>query len=79
MHLFGKQLCQNCAKTHARKLSLSPSVGIMSFIVSVFGSIFFFKDAILKDCSIEGMGKRGAGREEHRGETTEGGPPPTGT
>lgn len=74
MHLFGKQLCQNCAKKkkmHARKLSRGPSVGIRSFIVSVFQSISFFKDEILKDCSIEGMGKRGAGREEHRGEIRE--------
>lgn len=78
MHLSGKQLCQNCAKTHVRKLSLSPSVGIMSFIVSVFGSIFFFKDAILKDCSIEVMGKGEPGEKNTEGKQQRG-TPPTGT
>lgn len=50
----------------------------MSFIVSVFGSIFFFKDAILKDCSIEGMGKGELGEKNTEGKQQRG-TPPTGT
>ena len=64
-------------KMHVRKLPPGPSVGITSFIVSVFWSIFFFKDAIVKDRSFESKRKGAAEREENRGSNTRRGPPPT--